>query len=92
MAQKRSGGSIDSYRQRKKMTVGAVEARAIIAKSGHIERIDRIISTAVDGRKSALREIGRHRHSLAEAPNDRRAEVESEARRAPDARHGDIAA
>ena len=50
-------------------TIGAMEARVIIAKSGHIERMDRIISTAVKGRKAAFREIDRHRQTTTQALN-----------------------
>ena len=76
-------GRVDRLLSSARMTIGAVEARVIIAKSGHIERMDRIISTAVKGRKAALREIDRHRQTFAQALSDKIDEV---------ARDADIAA
>ena len=69
------------------MTIAAVEAQVIIAKAGHIERMDRIISTAVKGRKAALREIDRHRQTFAQALRDKMRRLEDEV-----ARDADIAA
>ena len=60
-------GRVDRLLSSAQTTIGAVEARVIIAKSGHIERTDRIISTAVKGRKAALHEIDRRRQIFAQA-------------------------
>ena len=73
----RSGGSIGSILSANDDR--AVEARVIIAKSGHIERTDRIISTAVKGRKATLHEIDRRRQIFVQALSDKIDEVTRDA-------------
>jgi hypothetical protein len=69
---------VDELLSSAQMTIAAVEARVITAKSGHIERMDRIISTAVKGRKTALREIDHHQQTFAQALSDKMRWVEDE--------------